>query len=363
MPSDALALFEHGGDLEKAAQVAGCRPDDLLDFSNLLNPCGPPPGLADYLKTKVSLSLRHPSAGRALREKIADRDGLSPEQIFLGAGTTEFIRLLPWVKRPEKPFILGPTYGEYEKSLRLFGAKPRWIMAQEEEGWVLPPSSWEEALSQKPDWLILSRPNNPLGRNFPREVLLRAVLDHPDTFFVVDETCLEISMNPEDGFLPEPFPSNLAVLRSFSKAYAVPGLRLGYLVVAATQAGLLAEAQAPWTVSPLALEAGLFLLEQDKWLEETGARNTAEKMRIEKFFLGLTQFQFLSSVLPAFMVKGKAPGFSSGGLLEKLLVEEKILIRSLAHHRGLGESFFRIGLRTPPENDRLLAALESLDRF
>jgi histidinol-phosphate/aromatic aminotransferase/cobyric acid decarboxylase-like protein len=361
MPSEAPTLFEHGGDLEKAARVAGCSPEELLDFSNLLNPCGPPPGLADYLKTKVSGSLRHPSSGKALREKIAGRMGLSPEQVFIGAGTTEFIRLLPWVKRPERPFILGPTYGDYEKSLRLFGTEPRWILAREKEDWALPPSAWEEAFRSKPDWLVLSRPNNPLGKSFPREALLKAVHGHPETFFVVDETCLEISLNPEDGFLPESFPSNLAVLRSFSKAYAVPGLRLGYLVLSPGQAGLLAEAQAPWSVSPLALEAGLFLLEQDQWLEETRARNAVEKKRIEQKLSGLADFQLIPSVLPAFTLKGTAPRFSAGALLEKLLVKEKILIRSLEKHPGLGGSFFRIGLRTPKENDRLLAALQDLD--
>jgi histidinol-phosphate/aromatic aminotransferase/cobyric acid decarboxylase-like protein len=361
MPSKALALFEHGGDLEKAAQVAGCLSEEILDFSNLLNPCGSPPGLVDALKTKVSLSLRHPSSGKALREKIADRDGLSPEQIFLGAGTTEFIRLLPWVKRPERPFILGPTYGDYEKSLWLFGVEPRWIMAREDEGWVFPQESWEKALQEEPDWLILSRPNNPLGQSFPREALLKTVLGNPDTFFVVDETCLEISVNPGDEFLPKPFPSNLAVLRSFSKAYAVPGLRLGYLVVSTEWASRLAEAQAPWTVSPLAMEAGLFLLEQEKWLEETRAKNAVEKKRVEQKLLRLRHFRPVPSVLPAFTVKGMAPGFSAGALLEKLLVREKILIRSLEKHRGLGRSFFRIGLRTPKENDRLLAALQGMD--
>jgi histidinol-phosphate/aromatic aminotransferase/cobyric acid decarboxylase-like protein len=361
MPSETRTLFEHGGDLEKAARLAGCPTGDILDFSNLLNPSGPPPGLAGYLKTKVSESLRHPSSGRDFREKIAERMGLSPGQVFVGAGTTEFIRLLPWVKRPERPFILGPTYGDYEKSLRLFGAEPRWILAREEEDWALPPSAWEEALRQRPDWLVLSRPNNPLGQSFPREALLKAVLGHPDTFFVVDETCLEISVNPKDRFLPVPFPPNLAVLRSFSKAYAVPGLRLGYLVVSHELAGRLVEAQAPWTVSPLALEAGFFLLEQEKWMEETGTRNAGEKQRIEQKLSGLGHFQAIASVLPAFTVKGTAPGFSAGALLEKLLVKEKILIRSLEKHPGLGGGFFRIGLRTPKENDRLLAALEGLD--
>lgn len=250
MSDESSLLFDHGGDLEKAAKFAGCPPEDLLDFSNLLNPSGTPPGLAEALKPKLAEAFRHPSSGEALRSKIAGKMKIPMEQILLGAGTTEFIRFLPWVKRPQRPVILGPTYGDYVPALRMVDSEPQWILALEEQDWSFPQVEWDKALESKPDWVILARPNNPLGQNWPFDNLFQAMEKHPEIFFVVDETCVEISDNPEDSFLSRPLPSNAAVLRSFSKTYAVPGLRLGYMVVSARFAGLWKQVQIPWTVSP-----------------------------------------------------------------------------------------------------------------
>ncbi len=354
-------FFEHGGDLEQAAKFAGCNPGEIVDFSNLLNPMGTPWGLEDYLKEKLSNFFKHPSSGEALRAKISEKFGVPQEQILLGAGTTEFIRYLPLLRRPRRPVILGPTYGDYESALRMAGSNPQWVMALEEKGWAFPHFEFEKILETKPDWIILARPNNPLGQNWPMESLLQSIKSHPEVFFVVDETCLEISENPQDSFANVPLPANLAVLGSFSKTYAVPGIRLGWMVVPLNLSELFRRLQTPWTVSPLALEAGLYLLNQGEWLLKTQKDNPREKNRVYAELSTLKNFKVFPSAIPAFTIKGTAVGFSSLALLKQLLEEEKILIRSLVRHPGLGDAYFRIGLRTSVENDRLIGVLKRLD--
>lgn len=352
--------FEHGGDLEKAARLTGGSPADIVDFSNLLNPSGCPPGLEDALKAQLVSALRHPSSGEALKVKLAKKLGVSPEQVFLGAGTTEFIHFLPLFRKPQRPVIVGPTYGDYAPALRRLGVEPKLLLAKEENDWVLSSQQWETCFKDKPDYLILSRPNNPLGQSVYRALLKDMIQSHPETFFVVDETCIELSDDPADHFILPSWPVNLAVLRSFSKTYAVPGLRLGYLVVSPNLASQLANFQMPWTVSPLAQTAGLFLTYQENWLTGTQKANREEKDRVLAQLRSLTAFQVIPSGMTAFTLKGLTSGFSSSKLLERFLTGEKLLIRSLAQHEGLGEAFFRIGLRTPAENDRLLAALKRL---
>jgi len=349
--------FEHGGDLEKAAKLAGGSPADILDFSNLLNPSGTPPGLEDALKAQLSSAFRHPSSGDALKTRLAKQLSVSLEQIFLGAGTTEFIHFLPLWRKPQRPVIVGPTYGDYAPALRRLGLEPKMLLATEENDWVISSQQWEACFKDKPDFMILSRPNNPLGQSVYRSLLKDMIQSHPETFFVVDETCIEIADDPADHFILPSWPMNLAVLRSFSKTYAVPGLRLGYLVVSPNLTAQLAHFQMPWTVSPLAQTAGLFLTYQENWLAETQKANRAEKSRVFGQLASLKTFSVVPSNLTAFTLKGLSPGFSSLKLLEAILVGEKLLIRSLAQHEGLGDDFFRIGLRTPAENDRLLAAL------
>ena len=353
-------FFEHGGDLEKAAQLAGGSPTDILDFSNLLNPLGCPPGLEDALKAQLGSAFRHPSSGDALKTRLAKKIGVSPEQVFLGAGTTEFIHFLPLWRKPQRPVIVGPTYGDYAPALRRLGVEPKLLLATEENDWVISSQQWEACFKEKPDYMILSRPNNPLGQSVYRALLKDMIQSHPETFFVIDETCIEIADDPTDHFVLSSWPMNLAVLRSFSKTYAVPGLRLGYMVVSPKLVPQLANFQMPWTVSPLAQTAGLFLTYQDNWLAETQKSNRAEKDRVLAQLRSLTAFVVVPSGMTAFTLKGLTPGFSSSKLLERLLVEEKLLIRSLAQHEGLGDAFFRIGLRTPAENDRLLTALKRM---
>lgn len=360
-PSQEGLSFQHGGDLESAARWAGCGPQEILDFSNLLNPQGPPPGLASYLRDKIVQAFGHPSSGEDLRRRIAERWALAPEQVLLGAGTTEFIRFLPSARRVRKPLILGPTYGDYATVFQQTGAEPRWVMASEREGWVFPQTEWDQALREGPDLAVFARPNNPLGQDWPKDLLLSSILAHPEIFFLADETCWEVSQT-RDHFLSNDLPPNLAVLRSFSKAYAVPGLRLGFLAASRETAVLLRPFQAPWTVSSLALEAGAYLGGQETWLRQGREKNRIEKERIFQRLSKLRHLKIFPSSLLAFTLRGVASGFSSQCLLGSLLRDEKILIRSLSSHPGLGDSYFRVGLRTPLENDRLVSALEQRDR-
>jgi histidinol-phosphate/aromatic aminotransferase/cobyric acid decarboxylase-like protein len=353
--------FEHGGDLEKAARLAGCDPAEIIDFSNLLNPSGWPPGLEEALRPRLASAFRHPSSGTALKSKIAEKLEVLPEQIFLGAGTTEFIHFLPLFHKPQKPIIVGPTYGDYAPALRRLGVEPTLLLAREENNWVVSAEQWQDCLREKPDWMILSRPNNPLGQSVDRSLLRKMIQEHPTVFFVVDETCVEIADDPFDHFILKPWPTNLAVLRSFSKTYAVPGLRLGYMVVSAEMAPQIKTFQMPWTVSSLAQAAGLYLLHQDDWLAESRKKNRDEKENMFAELQSLKKFKTFPSAITAYTMKGLSPHFSSTDFLQQLLMEKKILIRSLAGHPGLGDSYFRVGLRKPLENEKLLKALRKRD--
>ncbi len=350
--------FEHGGDLEGAAQAVGCAPGEIVDFSNLLNPQGPPPGLAGYLAEKTGDFLKHPASGQTLQNKISEKMKIPADRILLGAGTTEFIHLLPRVLRPRRAVILGPTYGDYEPALRNLGIDPVFILARDGDGWAFPSDEWEHGLAKNPDFVILARPNNPPFTSWPKEWLLKSMENHPGTFFMVDETCLEISEDPRDSLAGPDMPSNLAVLRSFSKAYAAPGLRLGWMAAPASLAELLRKSQAPWTVSPFAQAAGLYLAELDAWAAETSIKNKKEKERVFAELSEIKNLEIFPAPIPAFTIKGMTAGFSSDALLSRLLIDQKLLIRSLGRHPGLGTSYFRVGLRTPTENDRLVAALK-----
>ena len=201
----------------------------------------------------------------------------------------------------------------------------------------------------------LCNPNNPTGTVVDKEYMRELIEHNPQVCFIIDQSYEFFTLCPL--FSPEEAVeySNVLLLHSMTKRYAVPGLRLGYVT---GNSGLLVRLRTnrmPWSVNQLAIEAGLFLLEHDvpnpldvaAYLEET-ARLSAAIQAIGGLEVWATQTHFMLVQLRI----GKA-----SALKDYLAGEHGILIRDASNFTGLNEQFFRIATQTPEENDRLVAAI------
>lgn len=339
----AIADVPHGS---LAASDARGRAE-VLDLSANLSPLGPPPSVVEAVRAAPIGAYPEPDA-EALRAAIAARVGVTPEQVVAGNGAAELIWLAALATvRPGTPVpILGPTFGEYARAVEVAGGRPVEVRAAPPR--FLPPvEAFANALDRlAPPVAFLCNPNNPTGALLPRAAIERLLRVAPRTLLVVDEAYLPFSGGPELTSLLDC--GNLLLIRSFTKSYAMPGIRLGYALASATVATVLRRIAPPWSVGAPAIAAGLAALTDPAWEERGREAARAELAR-------------LSAGLQA---RGLCPVPSAANFLivpvpdaarvRQTLLASGVLVRDCASF-GL-PGYLRIAAGPSPAIDRLLAA-------
>lgn len=350
--ADFDGALTHGGDTRGFLARYGTPP---LDFSANVNPLGVPGVVRDALCAAAGEADRYPDPlCRDLRAAIAQSEGLNPEQIFCAAGAAEIIYRLAAALRPKRALIPAPTFSEYAQAVSRQGCGIERHWLQPGQDFALTPAILPQ-LRAGIALVFLCNPNNPTGRCIDAALLdeiLRRCAAHRIRL-VVDECFL--GFTPQHGArtlvpLLERYP-NLLVLKAFTKLYGMAGVRLGYCVGSdLALIGALYEAGPPWNVSSLAQQAGIAALTAADYLDESRAMIAAERPRLHAALssLGLRVIPSEANYLLF---------FSSMPLLGQRLCEQGVLIRDCANFEGLCDGWYRVAVRTPLENDRLLAAL------
>jgi threonine-phosphate decarboxylase len=214
--------------------------------------------------------------------------------------------------------------------------------------------------------LFICNPNNPTGQLFQKSQIIALTTTLPKTLIVVDEAFLDFT---EPEHRDEPYHNsvcrevinfpNLIVLRSMTKLFAIPGLRLGYLVAHQNLVECLNQYKEPWTVNIFAQIAGEMLLDETDYV-----RKTQELVKTERKFLfnQLKQFSWLTpfpSAANFLLIRIERKDLPATILREKLM-KRGILIRNCSNFVGLDEQFFRIAVKKHAENLKLISALQDL---
>ena len=357
-PSDQF----HGSDLEKIEALYGIPKENIVSFSANVNPLGLSPQFKEKLSSQLDVITSYPDRTyRRLRETIAGYCGAESSHIIVGNGSTELISLIIQLRKPKKALILGPTYSEYEREVRLSGGCCTYFPLNETADFALEEEKLTETLQQEIDLFILCNPNNPTSSLITSD-RLRSIVEtcrRRHIFVMVDETYMEF-VGSEETAAAVPLTGqydNLAVLRGVSKFFASPGLRLGYAVTSdAALINAAAERQNPWTVSSIAEAAGRLL-----FTDKTYIRQTKELIGSQRQYI----YQTLSQTEN---VKVYPP--HANFILVRLLKEERtasdlfdmairrgMMIRNCATFPFLDEHYFRFCFMLPEDNDRLLACI------
>lgn len=348
-------LNEHGGDIRRIGSRYGVDPEKLLDFSSNINPLGHPKGFRRALCSVFDEIVRYPEiAYHPLSSTISRQLGVDREKILLGNGSTELLYLLPLALKLQRCIICSPSYTDYERALKRTGISTDVFQAKEKDNF-----HWDLVrLSRKVpgyDMVVIGNPNNPTSVYTPKQKILDLVHAHPQTRFLVDEAFIDFLPGPA-SLIGADMPPNLLVLKSLTKFYAIPGLRLGCLVASGELINRFSTFQEPWTVNCLAAGAGEFLLQQNDYKEKTQAFISREK---EYLFRGLAAVPGLKPFPPAvnfILVKIVRADITSADLKDKM-IRKGILIRDCANFKGLSNRYFRVSVNTRKENRWLLAEL------
>ena len=384
--------MEHGGDIYTNRGIE-------RDFSVNLNPLGPPEQVRDALRTMLEAGARTGDSGeeqrggqyddqrggqrdllacypdplcRDLRHLLALQLGVPEAWILCGNGASELLQAAVQAIRPAKVLIPVPTYHGYERAALAAGAETVFRKLRKESGFRITDDILEdiEALP-KGSILFICNPNNPVG-NCIREDLLQRIAEKcrsAGVYLIVDECYLELVPGEEARSMRRFLSDNpfLVIVRAFTKTYAMPGVRLGYLMASDEVLRRKISLQQPeWSVSMLAQSAGLAALSMNR----TAYLPTAlQVIREEREYVS----QRLRD-LGADVYDGEAGFvlFSCDKELYEPLRESGILIRRCDNLRGLervyssqknadGEQhFYRIGLRKHSDNERLLDLIQAL---
>lgn len=347
----------HGGDIIATARNLRCRITDLLDMSGNLSPLGPDPALLEFLAGHLEeIGFLPESASLELRSAFAARHKRQLSEVLAGSGTTEFIFSLPQAVAPKRALILAPSYSDYLKACRMAGVPTEFLQLTEKASFVPDLAGLEDAIRQD-DLVFICNPNNPTGQLIPSAALHELAGRHPEAMFVVDESY--IAFCAEQSLLQLPQLDNLFILSSFSKAYGIPGLRLGFLSGATRLLASMQKRGRPWGVNRLAQLAGLYLLRH-----ETESRAQLLGFVAKEGPAFWQRLQQLPGVTPlkstVHFILCRLEGPVDAAQLRQRLLAKRIMIRNCADFTGLDQRYFRINLRRPTENVRFFTEIQAI---
>ncbi|MGL5832980.1 MAG: threonine-phosphate decarboxylase CobD [Waterburya sp.] len=352
----------HGGNLNWAASVAGCPVSALMDFSASINPLGTPQSaIAAIISNTPQLGAYPDPEYTELRSAIAHYHQLDPRFIMPGNGSAE---LLTWAGRElsqqDFTYLITPAFSDYARALNAFGGK------------ILPcPLTFDYfgkgeqpfaptvtiPTPQPRSGLLLNNPHNPTGKLWTREEILPYLEQF--NLVVIDEAFMDfLTPAQEQSLVPwvAEYP-NLVILRSLTKFYSLPGLRIGYAIAHPNRLKRWQQWRDPWSVNTLAAAATAAALQDQEFQQRTWNWLTPARSRLFEQLGAIPGLQPLPGAANYLLVQ---TGMSTTKLQEQLLRNYQIVIRDCLSFTELGDRYFRIAVRLPSENDRLIEAIREL---
>jgi len=360
-----LHLYSHGGDVLGVAATFGIDPKRLLDFSANINPFGPSQSVLDAVReaaADVSALTQYPQPRAPhLTQKIAARFGIDPATIVIGHGSAGLLDAIVHALRPRTALMPVPAFSEYHRVCAATNCTIVPFVLESRNDFRLDINAFLTALATiRPDIVLLNNPHNPSGSLLSRADILtivNAAASH-GVLTIVDEAFIDYV--PEDSTLDVAAQSNtLIVLRSFTKFYAFPGLRVGYAVSVPENIRRIEHTLPSWPVSSVALSAAEATLDDDVFERHTLKQNAIERTRMIEALSALGLRVTPSSANYLFVDCG-ALAKTARKLREKLIIRSSIIVRACDDYASLeNTAYIRIAVRGSEDNDRLLAALAS----
>ena len=339
----------------RSPYVVGSPPDVRVK----LNQNESPYDLPEEIKAEVVEAFfrvpfnRYPSEQpRRLRDALAERAGHDPEGVLVGNGSNELTYTfgLTMIDRGTSVVLPRPMFSLYEKVVRLHegdlvAVPPRDDLSFNAEAIL------EAVRTSRPALTVLATPNNPTGLAMPLREIEPIVRAAPG-FVVVDEAYVEFTEEESARAILAAYP-NLILLRTFSKAFGLAGLRLGYLLAHPDVAGELLKARLPFMVGRFAEAVALALLARPELVQERVALIKASVQALADALHGMGGVAVLPSQANFVLFK---TAIAPARLLAAL-AGEGVLVRDMSGYPELG-GFLRVNAGTPEENQAFLVALE-----
>ena len=315
----------HGGNIFEIAREHGWDWREVTDFSASINPLGPAPGVAPAICKAIDRIAHYPEREPSiLRHSLAKLWEVDESQILLGNGATELLHFFARITHHENVTLSLPAFSEFHRA-------------------------YPEAAPSADGLLVLTQPVNPTGAVLETEILERHLFGTRRPV-LIDESFLDFTGLPSAACFLDRRP-HLYILRSLTKFYALPGLRIGALLASAGTIAEWRRHREPWQVNVLAEAAALAAI-----TDSAHAFRSREYVNTERTWLS----EELASLRGVHVEPSHANylfarlDYPAAGLYQHFL-EARMLIRNCVGTPGIEGEAVRIAVRTRAENQRLMA--------
>jgi L-threonine-O-3-phosphate decarboxylase len=346
----------HGGNLAWAATIAGCPAAEILDFSASINPLGPSPGVMTAITQQLVAIDQYPIPGyHHLCQALADHHNMAIDWILPGNGAAE---LLTWAGRAlanlPQTVLLTPAFNDYERALTAFGAQIDRYPLIDAQGQL---QDLEQLLDLTPATagILINNPHNPTGQLFDKQLLLNWV--EKFALVVVDESFMDF-VPPAQSLVDvvTRYP-NLVIIRSLTKFYSLPGLRVGYGISHPDRLRQWQSWRDPWPVNHLAEVAAIAALADQDFVARTWDWYYAAQPQLFAGLQAISGLQVYPSTANFFLFRASQ---SIPNLQRQLLQKFQILIRDCLSFPDLGANYGRVAVKSIADNQKLLIALAQI---
>lgn len=334
----------------------------LLDFCYLVNPYFPPQQLIDEMKANFKVLLTQYPSGMRVNALLASRNfSVHQQNIIVGNGAAELIKCLMSHFDGATGFI-HPTFEEYPNRYK---DKANIVFTPTNPGFTYTADDLINFFNANPVRnLVLINPDNPSGNYIPMQDVLRIIkwAKESGVRLIIDESFADFADERNNTLIRQDIldsSKDLYVIKSISKSYGVPGLRLGVMASGNTELiSALKKDVSIWNINSFA-EFYMQIEEKYKKDYERALENIrAERTRFQKALSRINGIKMFPSQANYVMVE-LVDGLSSKATTRKLLTEKGIFVKDLAGKLG-GKQYLRIAVRNSEDNDMLISALEQL---
>ncbi|MFB6467361.1 threonine-phosphate decarboxylase CobD [Cytobacillus sp. Hz8] len=352
-----MTLPIHGSNPSYLYQALGIEPPkQLIDFSANINPLGPPGALRENWGNFFDPILVYPDPKvQRLTKRMSKELGIDEEWILFGNGASELIGLVGRLLFGKKVLIVQPAFAEYEAAC-LVNQCEVFSYQLTEPDWQIDVEEIKSSI-KKVDAVFFCNPSNPTGIHYSNEIIrdLINICKESNCYLILDEAFYDYidiyeSIVPyiEEG-------DRVILLRSMTKMFAIPGLRLGYVVAKPTIISKLKTYQPHWSVNTVAMLAGEICLEVHDFQQETLDFISKERAAIFHF---LEEEGYIHSASQTNFYLLRDPNLEDQSLLIAFLLKKGIVPRHTFNFSGLDGRWLRFAIKSHQENRQLMNVLK-----
>ena len=363
-----LSPYVHGGNVWEFSETYEIPLDDVIDFSISTNPFGAPESALESIRGHLNLVKHYPDPNPEwLLETLAKSADVESKNVILGNGSTELIYLFNEVFLEDgyEAVIPVPSFSEYKAAIERFGGSMTFLRCYSSKSFQLNVEELENTLSEKTRIIFLCNPNSPTGVLYKKKDVLRIIkfAEERNVLVFFDEDYIDFVDDNKRYSMAEYVNkhNNLFVLRSLTKFFGLAGVRIGYGIGSPELISALKKVQMPWSINSLAMFATDTAVNDFDFIKKSRLLVSQSRKEMCEMFKSIPWLKVHPSETNFLLVEITQTGLTSTQIKEGLS-KKGLLIRDCKDFDGLDNRFFRVTVRKPEENKKLITQIKLLGK-